>query len=48
MLNSMEFIFHLFHKSSFARPPANWTFSPGLKAGIPKYGQVAQRNASPK
>lgn len=27
---------------------ANMIFSPGLKAGIPKYGQLAQRNASPR
>lgn len=40
--------FYIFYKSSFERPPANCTFSPGLKAGIPKYGHVAQRNASPK
>ncbi|KAF9408254.1 hypothetical protein HW555_012004 [Spodoptera exigua] len=26
---------------------SSFTFSPGLKAGMPRYGQVAQRNASP-
>lgn len=40
------FVFN--YKSSFRRPPASCIFSPGLNAGIPKYGQVAHRNASPK
>lgn len=36
------------YKSSFKRLAANWTFSPGLNAGSPKYGHEAHRNASPK
>lgn len=34
--------------SDFNRFPANSTFSPGLNAGIPRYGHVAHLNASPK
>ncbi len=26
----------------------NSIFSPGLKAGMPRYGQLPQRNASPR
>lgn len=36
------------YKSPFSCRLVSATFSPGLNAGIPKYGQLAHRNASPK
>lgn len=34
--------------SDFSKLAANCTFSPGLKAGMPRYGQVEHLKASPK
>jgi len=36
------------HISSFNIPSPKTTFSPGLKAGIPMYGQPPHLKASPK